>query len=176
MRRRAILGALAAACAGATARAEAPRPRSYKLLGQIAPPLQLPRRGGGLMRLDEYRGRVLVLYWWGLWCPDCVNDSANVQALVRAMNVSPHVAFLGVHARARFGKYRSVDDYFQQHGFSFDCAFDDAGAVARDLYKIEWFPTFLVIDGAGKIRAWRNELGGPAGVDAMMKTLTNLPS
>lgn len=136
-----------------------PRPQSYALLNQSAPPFDFPGLDGDRHRLSDYRGRVLILYFWGLWCPDCVADGANVNALARRASEAPGVAFLGIHTRGRFGRWGSVPRYFQETGYSYPVAFDEGRAFARDIYRIAWFPTFLAIDGSGVIRAWRTDLG-----------------
>lgn len=161
------LGALAAFSAPAPALAQAPppgsandpRPKTYPLIGQPAPDFLFPKLGGGDARLADYRGKVLALYWWGLWCPDCIQDGPNVAKLAAAVGADKDMAFLGIHTRGRFGKWGSVPTYFADRGYSYPVAFDGGRDFARDVYKIGWFPSFLGIDRAGVIRLWRTDLG-----------------
>ena len=129
------------------------------MLGQTAPAFDFPSLDGRRARLSDYRGRVLVLYFWGLWCPDCVADSANVNQLARSVGQEAGMSFLGIHTRGRFGRWGSVPRYFEETGYSYPVAFDEGRTFARDTYRIEWFPSFLAIDGAGVIRQWRADLG-----------------
>ena len=177
------LATFAAAGAGLTAAAAGqavppgapgdPRPQTYALLNQVAPAFEFPGLNGERHRLSDYSGRVLILYFWGLWCPDCVADGANVNALAQGAARTPGVAFLGIHTRGRFGRWGSVPRYFEETGYSYPVAFDEGRAFARDIYRIAWFPSFLAIDGSGVIRAWRTDLGsqGAAGFLAQARAL-----
>lgn len=163
--------ALAAAAAATPALAQSnPRPSTHALLNQPAPAFDLPKVGGGRARLSDYRGKTLVMEFWGLWCPDCIKDGPHVAALVRAMQADRRLAFLGVHTRGRFGRWGSVETYFQQTGWNFPVALDDDGALYK-AYQMRWVPGFLVVDGRGVIRDFSNDLdaGGGAGVAGFLQ-------
>lgn len=174
----AALPALAAAPAPGSP--DDPRPRSYALIGQPAPDFALAKLGGGTARLGDYRGRVLVVYFGGLWCPDCAADAAYVDALARKVAGDPKLAFLNIHTRNRFGKWAPADieatpevaekalqTYFAATGYSYPVAFDPTRTFAKETYAIAWSPSYLVIDRSGIIRAWRTDLG-ENGADALL--------
>ncbi len=144
-----------------------PRPRTYDLIDRPAPDFALPRHGGGVARLADYRGRTLILYFGGLWCPDCVRDGPHVDALARRIAQSEGLAFLHVHTRNRFGRWGSIDAYFAEYGYRYPVAFDASKDWARDLYRIAWSPTYLVVDRAGIIRHFRTDLGA-TGAEALL--------
>lgn len=160
-----------------------PRPRAYALIGQAAPAFSLPKLGGGEATLADYGGRVLVLYFGGLWCPDCMADGANVHRLTELIATDPRIAFLHIHTRNRFGRFgpnerdrananvydaaesaRALNGYFAEKGYAYPVAFDASRDWAHESYKIEWSPSYLIVDKGGVIRHWRTELGadGPA--------------
>lgn len=170
-RRTLALGALAAATAPALAQPappperrplpgdpDDPRPRDYSMLNQAAPDFAFPLRGGGTARLADYRGKTLILYFGGLWCPDCVIDGPHTQTLARLAARDRRLAFLQIHTRDRFGRWGSVDAYFNEYGYNWPVAFDASREFSRDVYRIEWSPSFLIIDRAGVIRRWRTDL------------------
>jgi thiol-disulfide isomerase/thioredoxin len=172
----ALLGALAP---GALAQAprpgspDDPRPRAYSLIGAAAAPFEFPKLGGGQASLRDYHGKALILYFGGLWCPDCVADGAHVNQLAHLASRSRDVAFLNIHTRNRFGRWGGNDpalidppaaeaairSYFAETGYSYPVAFDASRTYARESYAIEWYPTFLIIDRDGVIREWRTDLG-----------------
>lgn len=170
-RRVLTIGALASAAAPAFAQAVAPterrplpgdaddpRPRVYSMIGQPAPDFAFPLRGGGTARLADYRGRTLVLYFGGLWCPDCVIDGPHTQTLARLIGRDRRLAFLQIHTRDRFGRWGTVDNYFNEYGYNWPVAFDASREFSRDVYRIEWSPSFLIVDRTGVIRRWRTDL------------------
>lgn len=172
----ALLGALAPNALAQAPRPGAPddpRPRSYSLIGSAAAEFAFPKLGGGQASLSDYRGKALILYFGGLWCPDCVADGAHVNRLSQRAARSRNVAFLNIHTRNRFGRWGGNDPalidppaaeaairaYFAETGYSYPVAFDASRTYARENYAIEWYPTFLIIDRDGVIRAWRTDLG-----------------
>jgi thiol-disulfide isomerase/thioredoxin len=168
--RRAMVLAGAAALAAAPAFAQGvvpsaadPRPQTYELLNQAAPPFDLEKLGGGRARLSDYRGRTLILYWWGLWCPDCLADGAYTASLARQAQAVEGLSFLAIHTRGRFGRWGSVPSYFEERGYGWPVAFEHGRDFARNVYRIGWFPTYLVIDRQGVIRHWRTDLGAAGG-------------
>jgi thiol-disulfide isomerase/thioredoxin len=175
-RRQAALAALSA-LAAPVALAQAvppgapgdPRPKAYKLIDQPAPGFELPSLTGETVRLSDYRGKALILYWWGLWCPDCVADSANVAALAAETAKDKRLAFLAIHTRGRFGRWPSIPDYFKEKGYNYPTAVYGGREFPRDAYKIEWYPTFLGIDPNGVIRTWRTDLGATGGAEFLAK-------
>jgi thiol-disulfide isomerase/thioredoxin len=142
---------------------------------QPAPTFAFPKLGGGTARIGDYNGRVLILYFGGLWCPDCIVDGHNTAALAALAEADPNVDFLGIHTRNRFGRWggnqrdrsnvydatesaTALNAYFAERGYAYPLAFDASRSWSSENYAIEWYPSFLIIDHAGIIRAWRTDL------------------
>jgi thiol-disulfide isomerase/thioredoxin len=165
--------------------ADDPRPRAYAGIGQAAADFELPKLGGGVARLSDYAGKALILSFGGLWCPDCVLDGPYLSHLARLAERDDRVAFLDIHTRNRFGKWgpnarersdHAVYDaeesglalaaYFAETGHSYPVAFDASRTWAREAYKIEWSPTYVIVDRHGVIRRWRTDLFDRASAEA----------
>lgn len=165
-------GATLAAARVAHAQDESPR-GPYSLLDRPAPDFSVPLHGGGSRNLEDFRGRVLILAFGGLWCPPCISDGANINELA-GLAVQSEIEFLYLHCGPEFGLWtqhgnrrpRVADAesawnlYFIENHYNFPVAFDLSRRrdIARD-YNIRWFPSFIVIDRIGRIRAWRTALG-----------------
>ena len=48
------------------------RDADYLKNGQVAPSFTVQRLNGKELKLENYRGKVILLYFWALWCKPCV--------------------------------------------------------------------------------------------------------
>ncbi len=65
------------------------------MVGQPAPAFALTTVDGKTVRLDDYRGKTLVINVWGSWCPPCRLETPDLVAEARG-DAAHRVAFLGV--------------------------------------------------------------------------------
>jgi thiol-disulfide isomerase/thioredoxin len=81
-------------------------------VGRPAPRVELPRLGGGRVRLAELRGRPAVINFWASRCPPCVAEMPDFERVHRRL--AGRVAFLGVAVlnqhRNRCGGYGYTPD------------------------------------------------------------------
>lgn len=173
------LGALAPRLAYAE---DAARPITYAMLNHRAPAFSLPRLGGGSETLERYRGKVLLLTFGGLWCPDCILDGRNVAHLAALAGSDPEVDFLYLQNAPAFGRWgrgvrrseatlgdaaRAWSAYFAETGYAFPVAVDMSIELpTARAYAVEWFPSNLIIDRRGRITAWRTEFGSLEAAEA----------
>lgn len=164
----ALAGAAAAIAPNAFAQAappgspDDPRPRSYSLLNQRAADFDFPRLGGGRARLSDYANTTLILYFGGLWCPDCILDGPYVNALARGAAADARLGFLMIHTQNRFGRWGSMEAYLRETGYDYPVALCESRTWAGENYAIEWYPSYLIIRER-TIRAWRTDLTATGG-------------
>jgi thiol-disulfide isomerase/thioredoxin len=116
--------------------------------GTVAPPLTLQERNGKKITLNNYRGKIVVLDFWGTWCAPCVTSMPGVNALAAK---SPDVVVLAINfndspqtLRTWLGKNAA----FRAIQFV-----TDPSNNAVTAYKVKAFPTQVVIGRDGKIAA-----------------------
>ncbi len=153
-------------------RDEAGRPYSNRLLGQAFPDISGVLIDGTAWSSETLQGRWTVVDIWGLWCPDCMADAPYVAQLALILEGEPDIHFLSIHTppnRARlsdaFGKYGSVEAYFETVGYSYPTLVDQTGDILEALL-IDWRPTYLLVGPDGKVHAFRSDfsVGGAEGV------------
>jgi thiol-disulfide isomerase/thioredoxin len=112
----------------------------------LAPDFTASTLTGSRLSFAAYRGRVVVLNFWGSWCVPC-REEAPTLAVVAEQYQPAGVAFLGVDVRdttasaEAFGvTYPSVSDSSSQITLAFTAAVPVAGT-----------PTTLVVDRTGHI-------------------------
>jgi peroxiredoxin len=51
---------------------------------ELAPPFELDRLGGGRIRLQDLRGKIVLLDFWATWCPPCELEVPELNAFYAA--------------------------------------------------------------------------------------------
>ncbi len=124
---------------------------------RTAPTWKLQGLDGTEMALENYKGKVVVLDFWGSWCGPCRYEMPLIEALHKRYKKEGKVVFLGVN----WERTESVDQhlataraYVKQNGITFPSVIDPK-QVVTNAYLVEGFPSAYVIDREGKIR-YRN--------------------
>lgn len=146
------------------------RPFSYALLGEKLPDFSATMADGTMFE-SAALNRWTVIDIWGAWCSDCVADGPYVAALERAIAQDPDLDFISIHvpaskARATteemFGKYGSLEAYFEAAGYVLPTVLDTDGSL-RETLKISWTPTYLLVSPDGVVRGFRTDLSVAGG-------------
>ncbi len=120
-------------------------------VGEPAPEIEGEDIDGNPMKLSDFRGKVVLLDFWGEWCPHCVNLIPHARELAEKMKDKPFV-LLGVNSdrdRERvkqFVKDRHVTWRSWWNGGS------PTGPISAK-YGVQGWPTLYLIDDQGIIRA-----------------------
>jgi peroxiredoxin len=122
--------------------------------GDVAKDFELRRADSkGSVKLSSLSGRVVVLDFWGTWCPKCVEHMGAVMEFARA---HPDVAVLAVH---QGGTPEEVGSFIKARKWTGAVFLVDDLGMASAAYRAESVPAYFVIDPNGRIRAVR--LGVP---------------
>jgi len=121
-------------------------PRSFSAPGAHPAPLAAyDRLDGGTFRIAQQRGHVVFLDFYASWCEPCKIELPLVE---RWRKSHPHSVVVPVDV----GEGRSVAAEFARRYALRDVALDPH-ITARPLFGVEGFPTIVVIDARGDIRA-----------------------
>lgn len=129
-----------------------------------APDVTVYDAGGQAVKLSDFRGRPVVLNFWGSWCHFCKKEMPDFDA---AFNAHPDVQFLMVDSQESEQEGRA---YVEKHGYSFPIYFDPE-QNALSAYGVSGFPTTVFIDRDGKIAARAN---GMISADALEKGIEKI--
>jgi peroxiredoxin len=134
---------------------------------KAAPNWSLKGLDGKPMKLADYKGKVVVLDFWGSWCKPCRLELPHFQKLYERY-AAKGVAFVGINWENPGPaplRVKAAADFITENRFTFPVALDH-DAVAAKAYEVVSFPTVFVIDRGGQIR-YRNT-GYADGVEQLM--------
>jgi|SRR5450755_218708 peroxiredoxin len=112
-----------------------------------APDFTLRTMGGPNMRLQEQRGRVVMVNFWATWCGPCRQEMPQLDRLYQKYKSSGFV-LLGVNVDDDAMK---AADVAAKLGVSFPVLLDTDKAVSK-LYDLSTMPSTVIIDRDGKVR------------------------
>lgn len=134
-----------------------------------APDWTLPDLEGKPVALASFKGKVVVLDFWGSWCGPCRQELPKFEALYRRYRGNPNVAFVGVNwERVQSAEMHLAlaKRYMEENKYTFPMVYDH-DRVAVEGYKLEAFPTVFLIDKSGTIRY--RDVGYTPGIDAIIE-------
>jgi thiol-disulfide isomerase/thioredoxin len=107
--------------------------------------------GGGSWDLDAQHGRVVVLNFWGPWCPPCRVEAPDFSAVAKETKADG-VEFMGVAVR---DSEQNVAAFLKDQQISYPSLFDRPGKTVqrfRDL-RVAGFPFTIIVDKQGRVAA-----------------------
>ncbi len=116
-------------------------------LQDSAPDFTLKTLQGGNLRLEEYRGQVVLLNFWASWCGPCRQEMPILDRLHQRYEETGF-AVLGVNVEGETAPAQKIVD---KTNVTFPVLIDEAQSIS-ELYKLEAMPSTVVIDRDGVIR------------------------
>jgi thiol-disulfide isomerase/thioredoxin len=127
--------------------------------GKPAPEIDGVDINGKPLKLSDYKGKVVVLVFWGSWCGPCMAQVPRERELMERLKGQPF-ALLGVDCEADKETARGV---MARERMSWPNWYDGApseGPIAKR-YHVRSYPSVFVLDARGAIRirgGWNEHL------------------
>lgn len=164
-----VLIFLATSFASATEDENSVAPKNKLSIGHPAPSLAVSKWSDGRKHsLSDYRGKVVVLHFWGKWCLPCVKHIPVWKRLEEEFE-DRAVVFLGIHTAG--DNMAEVKAFMKEHDWEHLTAVDTGETRPESMtfktYKAKAVNHVVVIDEDGKIfygggRPTQTEGGPPA--------------
>ncbi len=124
------------------------RPGRGIRVGQPAPALELPSLDGGVVRLSDLRGQVVLVNFWGTYCPPCREEMPELQRLYERYQPRGFtILAVDVEEPAP-----AVAAFRDRLGLTFPILLSDDASV-NPAFAIRALPTSWLVDPSGVIRA-----------------------
>ncbi len=118
-------------------------------VGEPAPGFQLLDLEGEMIRLEDFRGRPVLINFWATWCVPCRKETPDLVALQAEWGDTAQI--LGVNY------YESADvaqGFVDEFSINYPTPLDSYGEVTGS-YKLRGLPETFFLDGQGIIRDHR---------------------
>ncbi|HKQ60532.1 MAG TPA: TlpA disulfide reductase family protein [Candidatus Polarisedimenticolaceae bacterium] len=116
-------------------------------VGSPAPDFTFTTLDGTAHELREYRGRVVLLDFWGTWCGPCRGATPRLLELYREF--APRgFEILGFDVDDSAGTLR---DYTRTHGIGWPQSLQERDGPVLKLYRVRAYPSYFLIDRDGTI-------------------------
>lgn len=116
-------------------------------LDQVAPDFTLRSLSGENLRLQEYRGKVVLINFWASWCGPCRQEMPILDRIHKRYEPAGFTV-LGVNVEGEQDKARKIADRLD---VSFPLLFDVGQQVSED-YALKSMPYTVLVDRDGQIR------------------------
>lgn len=117
--------------------------------GSPAPDFELTTFDGEIIRLSDFTGSVVVVNFWGSWCPPCRNEAPALQDFHRAYS-DEGVVLIGVNW---LDIEHDALEFMAQYGMTFING-PDTGERIVNTYRVDGAPETFVIDRSGQVAAF----------------------
>jgi peroxiredoxin len=115
----------------------------------VAGDFTVPGLTGQLLRLSDFRGRVVFLNFWATWCPPCKEEMPSMERLYRRYKDN---SFTILALSIDSGDAGRVAGFVKKLGLTFPIGLDRKQDVANQ-YSVRGLPATFLIDRKGTIAA-----------------------
>jgi peroxiredoxin len=129
-----------------SARKMAENPRRAR--ENYAPDFSFTSSEGEYISLDDLRGKVVVLDFWGTWCPPCVESVPDLRNLQKRYSKEPSFVLISISSDHDEEAWR---DFTAKNKMVWPQYLDKDHHIQR-AFGVHAFPTYIVIDHEGIVR------------------------
>ncbi len=117
--------------------------------GGPTPALRLNSLAGNELKLEDFRGRTVIVNFWATWCEPCVAEMPALQRL-RNRLAAQGIEVIAVNYEENAGRIRP---FVERLGLTFPIVRDHDG-TARSAWHVDVFPATFVVGPDQRI-VWR---------------------
>jgi peroxiredoxin len=121
-------------------------PQPAKPPAEPAPDFDLPLVGGGTVSLASLRGKTVLLDFWATWCPPCVLEVAELNAVQNAVaGTDVHVLAISVDSLT----LEAITSWVRERGVLYPVALADTDMA--NAYGADAFPFHVLVGPDGQV-------------------------
>ncbi|OGT16652.1 MAG: thioredoxin [Gallionellales bacterium RIFOXYB12_FULL_54_9] len=101
---------------------------------------------GKTQRLSDYRGKWVLVNFWATWCPPCLNELPELDALHKA-HKDKDLAVIGI--AMEYASAKVVSNFVKKHGLSYPIVLGNSKILAQ-IGDLEVLPTSYLYNPNGE--------------------------
>ncbi|HOS42797.1 MAG TPA: TlpA disulfide reductase family protein [Armatimonadota bacterium] len=126
---------------------------------------------GAAVRLEDFRGKVVLLDFWASWCAPCRQAMPHTEAFSASPAAKAgELVVLAVNVNETKAE---AERFITAHHYTLRVLLDGQGRLA-DAFQVRGLPTFVVLGRDGKVRYRQSGLDEP-GLDAAVRAALAAP-
>lgn len=137
------------------------------LRGKPAPAFALVDLNGHTVSLSDFKGRPLLINFWGTYCPPCKIEMPWLQDLSKKY-ASSGFAVVGITYDSEVGK-ETIAKVAQKLGVTYPILLSDPKAEKDYLSNTEYLPMSFYVDRSGKVIDVTSGIGSENDLEAMVE-------
>jgi peroxiredoxin len=129
-----------------TARKLAENPRRAR--ENFAPDFSFTSLQGEYVALDDLKGKVVLLDFWGTWCPPCVASVPELRNLYKRYSKEPSFVMIGISSD---GDEQAWHEFTDKNKMVWP-QYRDRDRRIQNGFNVHAYPTYILIDYEGIVR------------------------
>ncbi|HEV8429598.1 MAG TPA: redoxin domain-containing protein [Pyrinomonadaceae bacterium] len=113
-----------------------------------APDFAFTSQQGEYIALEDLKGKVVVLDFWGTWCPPCVESVPELRNLHKRYSKEPSFVLIGISSD---GDEQAWREFTEKNRMVWP-QYRDKDRKILSAFNIRAFPTYIIIDHEGIVR------------------------
>lgn len=113
-----------------------------------APDFSFTSLEGEYVSLEDLKGKVILLDFWGTWCPPCVESIPDLRNLHKRYSKEPSFVLIGISSDSDDAIWRE----FTEKNKMIWPQYRDRDRRIQRAFGVRAFPTYVVIDHEGIVR------------------------
>lgn len=126
----------------------------------MAPDFSLKDLEGNEVKLSDYRGKIVILNFWAVWCKYCKQEMPDLSKLNGELEKSGDAVLLAVDVQETEDV---VKNYLNSNNINVKVLMDKDGSIAGT-YGVEGYPTTFIVNSDGSLYTY---IPGATNIDTL---------
>ena len=114
----------------------------------VVPDFQFTDGDGNTVNFDDFKGKPIVMNFWGTWCPWCVEEMDDFDRLVGEYGDKVNFIFLDV-PNGEDETPQKVEQFLTDNGYSNITSYYDSMLQGCYMFGLNSFPVTVYVDSEG---------------------------